>query len=45
LNIPEDVEASTKVRKWAAVICTSKDEVGKVTFDFEMKIVELQLKL
>jgi len=45
LNIPEDVEASTKVRKLAAAVHASKEEVGRVTFDFQMKIAELQLKL
>lgn len=41
LHILEDVEASTKVRKLASVVCTLKDEVGRVTFEFSMKISEL----
>lgn len=45
LNIPEDVEASAKVRKLVAAVRVSKEEVGMVTFDFLMKITELQLKL
>lgn len=45
LNILEDAKASAKVRKLVVAICESKDEVGMVTFDFQMNISKLQLKL
>ena len=45
LNILNDVEALAKVRKIVFVVRVSKEEVDKVTFDLQMKIDELQLKL
>jgi len=41
LNIPEDAEVSAKVRKLVVAVRASKEEVGRMTFDFQMKIVEL----
>ena len=45
LGIPDDAEASTKVRKLVVAVCASKEKVDKVTFDLRMQIDELQLKL
>lgn len=40
-NILEDTKVSKKGRKLAAAVHASKEEVGRVTFHFQMKIVEL----
>ena len=45
LHILEDTQPEANIRKLAAGVCEAKEEVGKVTFEFNMKIVELQLKL
>lgn len=38
LNIPEDSTATAKVRKLVAAVCASKDDISRVTFDFQMNI-------
>ena len=45
LGIPDDADASTKVRKLAAAVCASKEKVNKVTFDLQMQIAEMQLNV
>lgn len=45
MNIPDNAEASAKVRKLAATVRASKEKVDKVTFDVQMQITEMQLKL
>lgn len=39
LNISKDAEVSAKLRKLVIAICATKEEVGRVTFDFWMQIV------
>jgi len=45
LNIPKDATAITKIRELVATFHASKDEISKVTFNFQMKTLELELKL
>lgn len=45
LNILEDAVATTKIMKLASPVHESKYEIGRVMFEFQMKISELQLKL
>lgn len=39
LHIPDDAQCETKVRKLVVVVRNANDEVGRVTFEFPMKIV------
>jgi len=44
LHIPEDAQPEAKIRKLAAGLREAKAEVGRVQFELNMKITELQLK-
>ncbi len=45
LHIPEDAQLESKVRKLANGVHEAIAKVGRVTFEFNMNIVDLQLKL
>jgi len=45
LHIPDDAHAKMKVRKLFVAMRDATDGVGHFTFEFQMKISELQLKL
>ena len=41
LHIPEDAQLEAKVIKLAASVRAARAEVGQVTFEFNMKIVDV----
>ena len=45
IHILEDAQLEAKIRKLAAGVCETGTQVGHITFEFNMKIAELQLKL
>lgn len=45
LHIPEDAQVDAKIRKLAAGVQEARAESGRVNFEFNMKIAELELKL
>lgn len=45
LHIPEDAQPKAKIITLVAGVREAKEEVGRVIFEFNMKIVELQLTL
>lgn len=42
LHIPEDAESTTNIQKLAATVRESKDEIGRVRFELQLQISELQ---